>query len=280
MEFDWQLAEPLFAKIQPPGYGERESWMRWYREAWEHVCSQGLALVETPLDDCVIRLRIFALGWLAHDFCAAVLRDEWSTHPYWSEWIEQLEIDPTWCLLTGVDIQLLKHVVGESPLSAAAEIEDGEISIDHDEINEDLVPRLVMVEVYAQREKVVDALFRCFDGPGGLFTRMYSNCYRIEEEIEERRDELEDELAMLEERQSEVLPEKDREELRRQIESLRRELEESELVKGIVEEARLRSGGDPIRLGDEESYERMIGCEWCSSGCAIVVRGEPSFWLP
>ena len=97
-----------------------------------------------------------------------------------------------------------------APLSAAAEIEDGEISIDHDEINEDLVPRLVMVAVYAQREKVVDALFLCFDGPEQLFAAMYLSCYGIEEEIEH---ELDEELTMLLEKQQEVLSEQEMERL-------------------------------------------------------------------
>ena len=72
-----------------------------------------------------------------------------------------------------------------------------------------LVPRLVVVAVYAQREKVVDALSRAFDGPEWLFAAMYSNCCGVEQEIEQRRDDLEEEMTMLEERQTQVLPEKD-----------------------------------------------------------------------
>lgn len=200
--------------------------------------------------------------------------------PHWSEWIDQLEIDPTWCLLTGVDPQLLKQVVDESQLSAGIEIEDGEISIDRDWINLDVLPRLVMLAVYAQREKVVDALFRCFNGPEWLFATMCSNSCAIQEEIEQRRDELEDDLAMPEEKQNDVLPEKDREQLGRQIESLRLRLDENELVKDIAEESRLRIVGNPIGWGSDESLEKQLGYEWCSSGCPIVVTGKPSFWLP
>jgi hypothetical protein len=50
---------------------------------------------------------------------------------------------------------------------------------------------------------------RAFDGPEWLFAAMYSNCCGVEQEIEQRRDDLEEEMTMLEERQTQVLPEKD-----------------------------------------------------------------------
>jgi len=282
MEFDWKLAEPLFEKIESPDYGHRTSWMRWYREAWEFMCAQGLAHFETPLDDCVIRLRIFSLGWLAHDFCATVLGNEWGSDPHWSEWIDQLEIEPTWCLLTGVDPQQLKHIVDESLLVTQTdiEIEDDEVLFDRDWINQDLFPRLAMVAVYAQREKIVDVLFRCFDGPEWLFAALYSNCSGIEEEIEQRRDELEEELEMLEDERNEMLPEKERGQLERQIESLRLRLGKDELVKDVTEELRLRIAGDPIGCWGDESAEKHRAYDWCLTCCPVVVEGEPPFWRP
>ena len=75
-------------------------------------------------------------------------------------------------------------------------------------------------------------------------------------------------------------PRRIREQLQKQIESLRRDLDESELAKGIVEEFRLRIVGNPIGCWGEESLEKKMGYEWCLSGCPIVVAGEPSFWLP
>ena len=282
MDFQWHYAQPYFAKLDSPGYGSREQWMLWYQKAWEYLFKAGLTQVETPLDDLRVRLRVLALCWLSHDYCAAVLGDEWSSCPYWEEWATSLDVHPVWAILTVTGEKLLDAIVAESGLSSSDNIweEDGEgFSFDDRKINQDLIPRLVMTAVYSQRKKVIDALLEGFGGDGPLFVSMHVNCYSLEDVIEERRDELERELEDLEGQVEHEASEEVVTQLRRRIEGVRQQLDEEVLAENAKEELMVRLG-EPLYLVDEESGERLNGCQWCNEGCPIVVRGEPEFYLP
>lgn len=283
MEFRWEYAKPLFAKIDVPDYGSRENWMRWYEEVWTHLTKAGLTQVQTPLDDLVVRLRIFALGWLAHDFIGAVQRDEWSSCPYWSEWIGYFNIDPFWALLTITDQKIVRDLVSESGLSSSDNIEEEEgegFWCDDEEINNALVPRLVMAAVYVQRAEVIDALMEGFGGDAPLFMSMYANCYSMENEIDRRTRDLEEAREQFEWQLAQATSDEMKSRLQHSIDAIRKEIEDGIRPEDIIEDLRDRAGGDAIYYGDEESGERMNGYQWCNEGCPVVIRGEPEFYLP
>lgn len=281
MEFQWKYAQPLIAKLDPPDYGSQKRWMDWYEKAWGHLSKSGLTQVEAPLDDIRVRLRILALCWLSHDYCAAVENDEWASCPYWSEWIKCLDINPIWALLTAIDQESIKNLVAESGLTSSDDIweeeEDG-IIVEDDKINRDLVPRLVMAAVHSQRRHVIGALMDGF-GRGELFVSMHLNCYPIENMVEERRDRLEQDLEDLQEQLDHGGSDDVLEQLHKQIEGVQRQLEEKALIEAVMDDM-LDSIGGPIFHGDEDSGERARGCGWCMEGCPVVVRGEPEFYLP
>lgn len=280
MDFRWQYAQPYFAKLDSPGYGSEDQWMLWYEKAWAHLSKAGLTQVETPLDDLRVRLRIIALCWLSHDYCAAVLNDEYASCPYWEEWAGSLEIQPVWAMLTARKEQLLDAIVAESSLNSSDNIweEEGEgFSFDDREINSDLIPRLVMAAVYVQREKVIDALLDGMGGDGPLFMSMHVNCFSLEEVSDTIQNELEEELEDLEERVKHEASEEAAIQLRQTIEDIHSQLDEKALAQRAEE--LLDRLSDPIYFGDEESLERLNGCQWCNERCPIVVRGEPEFHL-
>ena len=283
MEFQWQYANPLIEKLDVPDYGSRDDWMRWYEEAWAHLSKAGLTQVETPLDDLVVRLRIFALGWLAHDFIGAVQSNESSSCPYWTEWISYFDIDPVWALLTIDDLTIVSDLVVESGLSSCELIEEEEsegLFCDVEGINNALVPRLVMTAVYVQRAEVIHALMVGFGGDAPLFMSMYANCYSMDDEIDRRISDLEEALEQFEWQREQATSDEIKSGLQDSIDAVRQEIEDGIRPQDIIEELRVRAGGDAIYYGDEESGERMNGFQWCNEGCPVVIRGEPEFYLP
>lgn len=281
MEFQWQYAKPLFEKLDVPDYGSRDDWMRWYEEAWMHLTNSKLTHVKIPLDNLVVRLRIFAIGWLAHDFVGAVQGDEWSSCPYWKEWISLFEIDPLWALLTIGDQGIVSDLIAESGLSSCdlLEEEEGEgIFCDVDDINETLFHRTVMVAVYMQRAHVIGALMSGFGGDPQLFMSMYANCHSVQDEIERRLSDLEEEQWRLERLLEQETSDEMKNELEMSIEAVRQQIEDGINPQDVVEDFRFRAAADPIYIGDMETQERLNGYQWCNAGCPVVVRGEPEFY--
>lgn len=283
MDFQWNYAKPLFAQMDIPDYGSRDNWMRWYEESWTHLTKAGLTQVGTPLDSLIVRLRIFAVGWLAHDFVGAVQSDKWSSCPYWSEWISDFEINPLWALLTLDDRKILRDLTSDSGLSSSdsiEEVKDEGLLYDEEEINGDFFPRIVMAAVYVRRAEVIDALMEGFGGVEPLFMSMYANCYSMEEESEERINDLEEELEQFEWQLEQATSDEMKSRLQTSIDALRQKIEDGMHPQDIIKELRLRAGGDDIYYGDEESGERLNGFLWCYEGCPVVIRGEPEFYLP
>ena len=180
MEFGWTDAKLLFAKLDFPDYGSNERWMCWYEEAWSHMSKAGITQVQTPLDDTLVRLRILALCWLAHDFCAAAFSDPECSCPYWDEWINVAEID-TSEVLTITDKKVIQKVVAESRLMSSDDIDEEGLDVDTKALHDDVALRLVMASVRAQRGTVAAALLHGFGGSSLLFASMYGNCGGIED---------------------------------------------------------------------------------------------------
>lgn len=281
MEFKWEYAEPLLQKLNNPNLGSKEHWMYWFEESWAHLSKAGLTQVQSPLDDTLVRLRILALCWLTHDFCGAVEQNEWSSCPYWEDWIGWLDIDPIWALLTALDQKVVSDLVADSGLRSPESIEEEEdegFFCDDDEINSELVPCLVMAAVFVQREKVIDALWQGFDGYPMLFGSMYAICYAIEDEIDQRKDSLEEELEELEKECEEAPSEEATQRLRAKMDSVRQQL--ARVTEDVTEEFRYRALGDSCFYGDEETLERLNGFQWCSEGCPVVITGHPGVYTP
>lgn len=285
MEFEWTEAKPLFAKLDFPDYGSNERWMCWYEEAWSHMSGAGITQVQTPLDDTRVRLRILALCWLAHDFCAAAFSEPECSCPSWNEWIDVAEIDP-WAVLTATDKKVLKKVVAKSRLMSSDNIDEEGLDLDTQTLHDDVALRLVMAAVRAQRGTVAAALLHGLGGSSLLFASMYGNCGWIEDEIDRRRESLEEELEDLEEQLEErvddleeqfgeVLSDESVNKLRKKIEAVRQQLDDGALNQSIVEEIRTRTLTDDIFFGDADSAERMNGFQWCDEGCPVEIRGEP-----
>jgi|GEM_PF-2450798 len=282
MEFQWQYAKPLFEKLDVPDYGSRDDWMRWYEEAWTHLTKAELTQVEVPLDNLVVRLRIFAVGWLVHDFIGAVQSDEWSSCPYWTEWISYFDIDPVWALLTINDQKIVSALVVESGLSSCdrIEVEEGEgIFCDVEEINEAFFHRIVMVAVYMQRAKVIRALKKGFGGEPQLFVSMYANCYSMEDEIERRISDLDEYLEQLESQLRHATSDEIKSKLQASMDAVRQQIVDGISPQDVLDDFRVRAGED-VDIGDANDGERANGCQWCCEGCPIVVRGEPEFYMP
>lgn len=283
MEFQWQYATPLFEKLDVPDYGSRGDWMRWYQEAWTHLTNSKLTQVKMPLDHLVVRLRIFAVGWLAHDFIAAVQSDEWGSRPYWKDWISFFDIDPVWALLTIDDQKTVNSLIVESGLSSCDLIaeEEGEgILCVVEEINEALLHRIVMVAVHMRRANVIDALMSGFGGDLELFVSMYANCYSFEDEIERRISDLEEEQWQLEQQLEQATSHEMKSKLQASIDAVRQKIEDGISPQDVVDDFRFRAGADEILIGDEESLERLNGFQWCNASCPVVARGEPEFYMP
>lgn len=283
MEFQWQYAKPLFEKLDVPDYGSKDDWMRWYEEAWTHLTNAKLTHVKTPLDNLVVRLRIFAIGWLAHDFIGAVQSDEWSSCPYWKEWIEFFDIDPLWALITIGDQEIVNALIAESGLSSSdlLQEEEGEgIFCDVDDINEAFFHRMVMVAVYMQRDNVIGALMSGFGGDSGLFMSMYANCHSIEDEIERRMSDLEDAASQVEWQLAQATSDELKQKLQAELDAVRQEIEDGINPQDVIEDFRFHAVADNIYFGDEDSQQRLNGYQWCNEGCPVVIHGEPWFDTP
>ena len=285
MEFEWTDAKPLFAKLDFPDYGSNERWMCWYEEAWSHMCKAGITQVQTPLDDTRVRLRILALCWLAHDFCAAAFSDPGCSCPYWDEWINVVEIDPS-DVLTIINEKVVERVVAKSRMITGDDIDEEGRDVDTQTLHEDVALRLVMAAARAQRGTVAAALLHGFGGSSLLFASMYTNCGWIENEVDRRRESLEEELEDLEEQLEErvddleeqvgeISSDESSNKLREKIEAVRQQLDDEALNQSVVEDIRTHAVNDDIFFGDADSAERMNGFQWCDEGCPVEIRGEP-----
>lgn len=177
MDVPWDQAKGHLKNLDYPSMGYNSDWEEWYEQAWQHLGVAGLTKVEKPLDLTLIKLRIAALCWLVHDFCASVEGNEWATVPYWSGWIEELEIDPAVASL------LLRSSGQSSHLLSDASLTDPELLLDDEEgiwlgevggMSKRLWPQVIMNAVFQQRDQITDALFAGFDGLIPLFESMFA----------------------------------------------------------------------------------------------------------
>lgn len=283
MEFHWHYAEPFFRKLDQPGYGTTENWLNWRKSAWETMVNSGLVTLATPMDETVVKLRLAALNWLTHDFCGAVLHDEYSTCPYWNEWSNTLELDFLSVLASSFENKLHRQMIDQSPLMEADQLdiceEDGEVLVDHEELTSDLKWLLVMNAVYEQRKVVWDCLANNSGGGASLFTGLYRNCIDFDRLIDDRESELEEDLKEFTRIYS-TLPEGDKQTKHQQmIAELKAELERPALIKFAENQFEQDLADGLIVFGDETSREKVMGMQWCISGQPVVVRGEPQFWI-
>lgn len=177
MDAPWNLAKGHLENLDSPNLGCNGDWEEWYEQAWQHLEVAGLTKVEKPLDLTVVTLRIAALCWLVHDFCASVEGNEYATVPCWSEWIKELEID------AAVAALLLASSGQSSHLLSDASLNDPELLMDDEEgiwlyevggMSKRLWPQVIMNAVFQQRVGITDALFVGFDGLVPLFESMFA----------------------------------------------------------------------------------------------------------
>lgn len=177
MDAPWNLAKGHLENLDYPNLGCNGDWEEWYEQAWQHLGVAGLTKVEKPLDLTVVTLRIAALCWLVHDFCASVEGNEDATVPCWSKWINELEID------TAVAALLLASSGQSSHLLSDASLNDPELLMDDEEgiwlyevggMSKRLWPQVIMNAVFQQRVGITDALFVGFDGLIPLFESMFA----------------------------------------------------------------------------------------------------------
>jgi hypothetical protein len=176
MHVPWEQAKSHLENLSYPNIGYRGDWDDWYERAWQLLSTAGLTKVEKPVDLTIVTLRLGAMCWLVHDFCAAVEGNEWATVPCWNEWIKELDIDP-------VVAALLLNVSGKSPhLLLDASLTNVELLSSDEEnvwlwevdgLSKRLWPQVVMNAVFQQRDDVMSALNVGFDGLIPLFESMF-----------------------------------------------------------------------------------------------------------
>lgn len=288
MEFRWEYAKPLLAKLERPEYGSWDRWMSWYENAWAVMTQEGFTDVKTMLDDTLVRLRLLALCWLSHDFCGAIYPQWRCTCPCWSKWVDSLEIDALRAAVTITDQKMLENLTVESGMELmGVHYEEEGVAAVYDpynevflDINSRLVPLAVMHAAFGQREKLLSILSKGFGGNAELFGSMYANYCSIAEEIDEQKDLLEEELEILEQCYVRTTSADRKNDLQQQINAARELLAEKPQTDDAIEELRLRAMNDPFIFGDEASPERMNGCQWYNKLFPVVVRGEPEFHAP
>jgi hypothetical protein len=175
MDVPWSLAKGHFKNLDSPNLGDSGDWDVWYEQAWQHVGVAGLTNVEKPLDLTLVNLRIAALCWLVHDFCASVDGNEWATVPYWSDWIKELEIDPAVAALLLRSSGQSSHLLSDSSLTDPELLSDDEEGIWLWEVggmSKRLWPQVIMNAVFQERGRITDALLAGFDGLIPLFESM------------------------------------------------------------------------------------------------------------
>jgi len=293
MEFKWQFAKDLFAKLKTPDYGAKQSWISWYEIAWGHLSNAGLTKVETPLDLTRIKLRIAATCWLSLDFVAAMQADEYCNSFYWSDWISELGIDPTWAMATAIDDKGMREVIEtqmDNPGMEHEECDDeGIVFFDEngDHFDENTGAKVVAAAAAMQRDLVCDALINQLGGDFELYLCLYTACVDIERLANKRKYEIEDEIDELQYDLDDALSiatveEKDLPEHHKRIESLRTEIErlegcldDSSIRETVMEQLRNDAFScSPIGWEDEDDVERMRAFDWCHTGCAIINVGE------
>lgn len=71
MKVTWNDLARQAEAVLTPNLGERDDWSRWYRESWASLEATGQTEASSLLDLAKVKLRAFALVWLATDFVAA-----------------------------------------------------------------------------------------------------------------------------------------------------------------------------------------------------------------
>lgn len=293
MEFKWQYAKELFSKLSTPDYGTTNSWNSWYEQAWGHLSKGGLTKVETPLDLTRIKLRIAATCWLSLDFVAAMQGNEYCNTFYWSDWISDLGIDPTWAIATAIDDEGMREVIQTLMDSKDMEHEESDeegiffYGEDGDDIGENLDVKVVAAAAEMQRDLVWTALIDQLDGSPELFLCLYTACADIESLVEERKDEIESEIDDLQEDLDQELlfePEEAAESvenqeridrLRKRVEARESKLDDDSIREMIMDELREKAFSvSGFGWEDEDDIERMRAFEWCETGCEIINKGE------
>lgn len=176
MNVPWEQAKTHLENLSYPNIGYSGDWNAWYERAWPLLGIAGLTRVDKPIDLTLVNLRIAALCWLVHDFCAAVEGNEWATVPCWSEWLEALEIDPTVAALLLQSGGKSSHLLSDVSLT-----DDDGLSADEDGIwlsspggfSKSLWPQVIMNAVFQRRDEVMSALIVGFDGLIPAFESMF-----------------------------------------------------------------------------------------------------------
>lgn len=292
MEVQWQYAKDLFSKLEKPDYGTTESWSSWYEQAWGHLTKAGLTTVTTPLDLTRIKLRIAATCWLSLDFVAAMQSNEYCNTFYWSDWISELQIDPTWAMATAVDDQGMREVIETlmDDSGIVQEVGDEDEIIFYGDNGDDpcknLDAKVVAAAAAMQRDLVCTAMIDQLEGSHILFLGLYTACVDIENLVEERKDETESEIEELREDLDYALSNTPKEandlaehqeridRLRIQIKCQESYLDDGSIRETVMERLRDTAFGPGEPFGWEDDVERMSAFDWCHSGCEIINTGE------
>ena len=177
MNVPWEQAKAHLKNLGYPGVGYNGDWDEWYEQSWQHLCDSGLTKVDKPIDLTLVNLRIAALCWLIHDFCASVEGNECVAVPCWSDWINELEIDPVVAALLLRSRGQALHLLSEASLTDPTplmEHEEGIWLLEVGGIQKKLWPQVIMNAVFQQRERIFNALFVGFDGLIPLFESMFA----------------------------------------------------------------------------------------------------------
>lgn len=176
MNVPWVQAKGHLKRLDYPNIGSSGNWDEWYEQAWQHLSAAGLTEVVKPMDLTLVNLKLVALCWLVHDFCASVEGNEWATVPRWNEWITELEIDPVVSALVLQSSNRQGHLLSEKCLKDPSELmedEGGLWLMEVGGIQSRLWPQVIMNAAFQQRERIVDALISGFNGLLPLFESIF-----------------------------------------------------------------------------------------------------------
>jgi hypothetical protein len=244
MSVSWSQVRPSFSEIQWPDIGG-DQWDRWFEAAWGHLAAAGLTSYKTSLDALRVRMRVFALCWLAHDFCDATFGDGAGGEPYWIDWLDEVGVSRFAILILAVKLETSLQFV------QAIEAEDDVSDVPLDEatnvIGDDETKLAGMAAAYvaaAMRPEIVEALKAGSGGTPGLVASMWEAAG----DWTNLRQHAEDDLG----------------------------LTGQELERHVFDEIRLRLFQEPV-TGDPEDGERINAWEWVSAGCPVIVAGYPEY---
>jgi len=277
MQLTWKHVGPLFQLFEYPVEGDRQSWESWYEEAWEHLLNAGLAKAEVPIDGTRIKLRIIALCWIAHDFCAVTL--ESGTDLYWTDLGRSFEIDPVLALLVVANQQSVQETLAEADVFTMDWLSNGDeeesLEVIPEEFTDDLAGRITAYAAFRHRDEVVNALLKGFGDMSSVFASMYANFVSDEQIISEREEELEEIRDSIIAEIETAPSSDDLERLQIQLRLNSQQREKRALIEYAFTEKRNRALMDEVYLCDDPSEQRMKGFQWFDDGCPVELHGYP-----